>query len=605
MTCIRDGVGARVGSLLGFTIALTTACGSGASSDGRADSAASDDAGSIIFPHGHDGGRTHPGAEGGTVHAGPDSGPGSPDAAMGTTSPDGEAPRDAGMDARKASPVPLNVGAACTSGNACVGGDQPGCFPAANGPWPGGYCTATCTASSECGDQGVCVTNLAVDANDNPVGTCLLACTATTQCRTGYLCDTAAGPGYCAPDDCRVVPSVCTSNEICNQSTGGCTPTPLATGYPATFPAPPQVEDYGGRVLASPVLVPMFFSNDSDASVTIAQMTAFYEAIGQTNYWKGLLEYGVGAPAQVVPVMLGVAAPTTLEDGTQGSQLQQLLAQYIADGTGGTPQPGIDTLYILNFPSTTTITQGGGPSCTAFGGYHYDMKLSDGTPVPYAVIPRCPGASTGFTDLQVLTGTVSHELIEACTDPLPDFSPAYAFCDEPHVFFNEANNGSEIGDMCENDPEAFYEFDDLNFVVQRFWSNTSALAGHDPCVPNYDGEVFFNSVPVLSDSGVFAAYGNDGMVESTQIAVGASATLPIQLYSDAATTAWTVSVYDYVCFSTGNNGNVLLDITMTGSTCTTVSNPSDPCITQQCTGSNGDTLEATDQGPDGGEHGHE
>ena len=112
--------------------------------------------------------------------------------------------------------------------------------------------------------------------------------------------------------------------------------------------------------------------------------------------------------------------------------------------------------------------------------------------VAYAVLPRCGTGFGGSSIVDTLTKAESHELIEASTDPYPDISPAYADVDIDHIYWAIVLQGaSELGDMCEQDPQANMEFSDSPFIVQRFWSNRSAHAGHDPCVPLWPGEVFF------------------------------------------------------------------------------------------------------------------
>ncbi len=531
-----------------------------------------------------------PGAtDGGTEASGDASGPG-PDGSRDATT-DGRSP-DAGADAA----ISTGVGAPCTSKADCAGKEA--CIPAVD-YFPGGYCTLTpCSVSADCGPGGVCEADLFYGSTGLPEPICLLGCSASSTCRSGYFCDTSHGPGVCMPQDCRRSAAVCAQDAgACNEQTGGCVPSPLPAGYPASFPAPPQVQKQAGKVLATPTLVPIFFNNDTDPGVPVADMVAFFEGLGQTNYWRTLEEYGVGPVAGVTPVMLAQAAPAAIDDTSTTSALKQLLAGFIANATGGTPASNGSTVYVLVFPSATTVTWFTGPSCTSFGGYHDELALPDGTHVPYAVVPRCPGAAIGLqNDLQLVTGVASHELAEATTDPFVSSAPAWTLLDAPHMYFDEANSGAEIADLCENDGAAFLAFEDSSFTVQRIWSNSAAAAGHDPCVPAFAGETFFNSVPVLPDTTSFSYDGNNDTVDAVNIPVGMSAMIPIQLYSDGPTTAWTVTVSDYACV-TAVPGGALLTFTLApgsaGATCAPVNDPSDPCVTQSCTGSNGDTVNLT------------
>ena len=400
------------------------------------------------------------------------------------------------------------------------------------------------------------------------------------------------------PSDCRSAPGVCAATQTCNQQTGGCTESPLPAGYPATFPAAPVVSTYGGPTLTAPVLVPIFFSNDNDATSPVADMVTFFQKVGGSNFWKALGEYGVGAPSSVVPVHLPQAAPARLVDDPAGNTLHPLLSSIIANGAGSIPAPTAQTLYILVFPATTSVTQGGntagGGSCP-FLGYHDELPLSGGGSVAYAVILRCTDPALGFaTHLDGVTSTASHEIVEAVTDPFPTSDPAFSNIDAHHGFLLPANPGTELGDMCEVDPQADFTFSDLAFSVQRFWSNAAAAAGRDPCVPAYPRETFFTGAPVLPNTTTFSSYGSTVPSDSVMIPVGQSASVPIEFYSDAPTGPWTVAVIDYQCYL-GAATPDLLSVTLsagTGSSCAAASNPMLPCLTQACTVQNGSTLSA-------------
>ena len=89
-------------------------------------------------------------------------------------------------------------GRACTAPGQCPG-PNPVCATDANG-FPGGYCTAICSNTNECGTNGICVDE---DPNDssNPL-VCLRRCTGSGMgsCRTGYDCvPLMDGNGVCYP----------------------------------------------------------------------------------------------------------------------------------------------------------------------------------------------------------------------------------------------------------------------------------------------------------------------------------------------------------------------------------------------------------------------
>jgi hypothetical protein len=305
-----------------------------------------------------------------------------------------------------------------------------------------------------------------------------------------------------------------------------------STDYPAPHPDPPQVISGGGRVLSKPVFVPVFFSND-DSQIK-AGIKDFASKVGATKYWEAAVgEYGVGAGTSGMPVELAETAMGTLSD----AQIQAWLGGKLNGDDPAFPVPGPGTIYILYYPDGVTITLSGGfggaqTSCVNFGGYHSNIVLDarhGNRPVPYAVIPRCADFA-GNGGIDALTGTSSHELVEASTDPFPQTAPAFAQVDDDHLIWEFALGGGETGDMCAQERSSFTKFAELDYVVQRSWSNAAAMAGHDPCVPTIGNPVYFAAVPVLEDTislggGMFSTAG-------VQIPVGESRVVELDLFSD-------------------------------------------------------------------------
>ena len=105
------------------------------------------------------------------------------------------------------------------------------------------------------------------------------------------------------------------------------------------------------------------------------------------------------------------------------------------------------------------------------------------------------------------------------------------------------------------------------YMVQRTWSNVSAAAGHDPCVPVL-ATPYVSAAPVLSDM-MIAAHGGMLTTEGTTVALGSSQTIEVDLFTDAPTDAFTVEAFDAAQLSgtgvvdlefqwdyqTGNNGS--------------------------------------------------
>jgi hypothetical protein len=306
---------------------------------------------------------------------------------------------------------------------------------------------------------------------------------------------------------------------------GGSIQVTWPSGYPATFPTPPQVVNSGGPVLASPVIVPIFFTNDD--GTTPAQVMTFLNKVAASSYWiTSAKEYGIGVPTIHAQISGGVAPTTTSDTG-----IYTWLENGIANGT--LPAPGTDnTLYTLFYPGSTTISDTD-TSCVDYDGYHSDDQLSSGQYIAYAVIPRCPHQGSGLdNDLEMVTTTTSHELFEGVTDPYPDYDPAYTQADNAHLYWDYVMGGSEIADMCQYDWQANIEPPDVGYLVQRIWSNQRALAGHDPCGPEPVGEVYFNAVPVLPNTTSWHYQGQTVTALDVNIQLNHSKTVTLDLSSE-------------------------------------------------------------------------
>lgn len=246
-------------------------------------------------------------------------------------------------------------------------------------------------------------------------------------------------------------------------------PAEPAVPYPAPHPGMPEIPKGNGPVLVNPKLVTVTWSGDATASFA----ETFDDWIVGSSWWSVMTEYGVGAGTSPTHVSIADPAPTKILD----SEIRVWLHDRIEDDT--LPYPEADTLYMLYYPSGTTVTldQAGAPpadSCSSFGGYHNwgTITLEGGkTKIQYAVIPRCGGKGS-------ITTTASHEIAEACTDPhVGLFDGGYYLFDETP--WNPPGLGGEVADMCE-----FYgSVTEGGYKLARSWSNANAKIGQNPCQP--------------------------------------------------------------------------------------------------------------------------
>jgi hypothetical protein len=225
-------------------------------------------------------------------------------------------------------------------------------------------------------------------------------------------------------------------------------------------------------------------------------------------------------------VVLGAAASQSYTDSIRGgdSTVRQLLASSVA--SGAIPAPDAQTLYVVYFPAGTIVVLDGIASCSTagFAGYHDTMTVPSadgGTAIglSYAVIARCSSTEAATTL------AASHEIVEAATDPSPENAPAFEMTDPAWTAF-----GADVADVCAA-VDSSLTAQESGFAVQRSWSNASASAGHDPCVPPLPGEVYFNVAPAAG-------------LESVTLSVGQTVTIPLFPFADGPTAPWQLVAQD-------------------------------------------------------------
>ena len=296
-----------------------------------------------------------------------------------------------------------------------------------------------------------------------------------------------------------------------------------ASAEALALPPVPAVQYLGGTVLHAPHVIPILYSTESD----IADVQAFLGALGGSTYWQQVTqEYVAGGStlAAASPVIVTDAPPTTIDDAQIGPWLINLV-----QSDAGLPPPAPDNIYVIFYPSSTTVTfkAFGWTLCSNNLGYHINTASPA---LVYAVIPDC-GPVTGrtTTPLDSVTSIASHEIIEAVTDPF-ESSLAWVTLDAQHAVWN-FSPGSEVGDLCAFQPQSYQRLVG-SYVVQRSWSNASAAAGHDPCVPLLSTP-YFNSIPLFTDSVHIAGVPlGPTMTAGVRVPLGQSMTIPVQLIAD-------------------------------------------------------------------------
>jgi hypothetical protein len=316
-------------------------------------------------------------------------------------------------------------------------------------------------------------------------------------------------------------------------SDGGAQSAAPSSTYPAFAPDWGQIVDNGESVLTNAFVVPITW--DSDPSQ--ATFDDFVDGIGKTAYWSATTaEYGVG------PAMSGAADHVHISTAAPPSMQDADVQALVTTNAGmAWPAPTDQIVYAFFLPPGTSLQMMGADACSqGIGGYH-DQVTVGSIAVSYAVVPSCtfPGRTNSAT--QQSTMSMSHELIEAATDPRPHLSsPGYVGFDSDHFSFDWFQEfQSEVGDACELFRSSFFLNAEPSFSywVQRTWSNKSAKAGHNPCAP-VPSTAYFNVTPLALETVDIdtRALGSGGSAKTptkgVHIAGGQTGTIEVGFYSD-------------------------------------------------------------------------
>jgi hypothetical protein len=209
-------------------------------------------------------------------------------------------------------------------------------------------------------------------------------------------------------------------------------------------------------------------------------------------------DYGVGLGVSDPATMhfhIADVAPTAITDDEIGTWL----LREINDGVIPSPSATLtEPLYAIFYPETTKISGQVGTSCKEYGGYHTSTHQRT-TQYAYAVLPTCDYRGSASEKLKNLELAMSHELIEAATDPYPEVQPLFTIADYTTPFYFVPG---EVGDLCVgNDMKVGSNW------VQRSWSNSAAASNHDPCVPYLPGAGFYYNVTATPNETVVAVPG--------------------------------------------------------------------------------------------------
>ena len=233
----------------------------------------------------------------------------------------------------------------------------------------------------------------------------------------------------------------------------------LFDGHAPAVATKPRLVYGGGPLLTRVQVFTVFWGKkwSADPGAGIAtKVNDFFKAVLASPLIDQLAEYNVSGKAIHHGSLIGskvitANAPSgSVTDTTIRSRLKKWISAH------SVPPATANTLYFIYLDPGVVSIMGGSKSCSSYCGYHDAAGKVYYAVMPY---PNCSGCLGGLSAFDALTGTSSHELCEAITDPVPGSS------------WYDNDNG-EIGDIC-----AWHFKKVAGYTVQLEWSNA-----HNKCV---------------------------------------------------------------------------------------------------------------------------
>jgi uncharacterized repeat protein (TIGR01451 family) len=254
---------------------------------------------------------------------------------------------------------------------------------------------------------------------------------------------------------------------------------------------PPPIGPLTPRVLENPSIHNVFWDSDwndhHSGDFSTDSIDAMTQKLVDSNYFDFAGQYDVGhASFDGSDTAGGILNPCSSDPGSTTNFVDILF--FIECETSlaptGVPSPtagpfGGNDLYVVYLPKGTTIDNFGiNKSCDGFGAYHFlgtTLTLLGGAQVTFAAIPL----DCANNDPDQLSELVSHEVIEAATDP----NVVMGWIDNSKFDLTNLTplfTEGEAADICESigDEPADPVRLDSGILVAPYWSNAD-----DACVP--------------------------------------------------------------------------------------------------------------------------
>ncbi len=227
----------------------------------------------------------------------------------------------------------------------------------------------------------------------------------------------------------------------------------LFDGKPRPAPTGAHLTYNGGALLTKVQVFTVFWGtkwSSASGAAIMKRLNKFFQDILVSPAIDQLAEYSVAGQTIGHGAFIGTKVVTAQAPvgSVTDSTIRKRLKAWIAAKT--VPKNTPNTLYFIYLDPGIVSIMGGSKSCQSYCGYHNNTGAVYYAVMPY---PTCAGCLGGMAAFDALTGTSSHELCEAITDPQPGSG-----------WYDNVNG--EIGDICA------WNFKQVaGYTVQLEWSN--------------------------------------------------------------------------------------------------------------------------------------
>ncbi len=295
----------------------------------------------------------------------------------------------------------------------------------------------------------------------------------------------------------------------------------------------------------------------SHGTVSASTIVSAVTTILNSNYLSGLSEYGATTHAHVAGTYISsYGLPTTFSDGSNNSDVNNLVSASINDNGGTLPEvddTSVNGIYAVFTPPGYHLSGGGvgqhGSGNT--GGLGDDDAANDlviTSDSASALIPGQNGSHLStLSDVDSITDVFSHELVETLSDPAFPVGVVVSGFSSNNPFYQNISGG--YAELCDNEAQLYIGYEN-GVAVQSYWSN------QDKAYVIPGATTLFQSV----SNHVLSVFGDTWRTANASINIGVSGAGGVEVVIDGVTTDYTPGQLNTVDVYLGS-GSSSVDLT--------------------------------------------